>query len=208
MLGRSELASQGPFSVKGDFVEAPSQLLENWCWEYDALKTFARHYKTGKTLPPALYEKMKNSKLALTGLNNMRQLYFGTIDFTFHDKYDSINSKSLTSVSKSLTDMVQIPYVEGSHLICSFGHLNGYAANYYGYMWSRVFAEDMFSVFKKEGVMNSRTGIRYRQQVLEKGSTMDEIEMLKNFLGRSPNSNAFMQSLGLKPSYTLDNTKK
>ena len=198
MLGRSDLASQGPFSVKGDFTEAPSQFLENWCWEYDALKLFARHYKTGKVLSPELFKKMKQAQLVQSGTYYIRQVYFGVLDLTYHDKYDSIRGKDITQVSKDLYAITQVPYLEGSHFICGFTHLNGYAANYYGYLWSRVFAEDMFSVFRKKGVMNPALGIKYRKEILEKASSLDEMQMLRNFLGREPNSKAFLESLGLK----------
>ena len=90
-----------------------------------------------------------------------------------------------------------MPYPVGSNFICSFGHLNGYGANYYGYLWSKVFAQDMFSVFQKNGVMDSKTGIRYRKTILERGSTEEEIDLLRKFLGREPNSEAFLKSLGL-----------
>lgn len=198
MLGRSDLASQSPFSVKGDFTEAPSQFLENWCWEYDALKLFARHYKTGKILSPELFKKMKQAQLVQSGTYYIRQVYLGMLDFTYHDKYDSIKGKDITRVSKDVYAFTQLPFAEGSHFICSFTHLNGYAANYYGYLWSRVFAEDMFSIFRKKGVMNAALGIRYRKEILEKASSLDEMQMLRNFLGREPNSKAFLESLGLK----------
>jgi thimet oligopeptidase len=198
MLGRSDLASQSPFSVKGDFVEAPSQFLENWCWEYDALKLFARHYKTGKLLSPESFKKMKQTQLVQSGTYYIRQVYLGVLDFTYHDKYDSIKTKDIVQVSKDLMSITQVPFAEGSHFICGFTHLTGYAANVYGYLWSRVFAQDMFSVFMKNGVMNTAFGIRYRKQVLEKASSIDEMQMLRNFLGREPNSKAFLESLGLK----------
>lgn len=198
MLGRSELASQGPFSVKGDFVEAPSQFLENWCWEYESLKMFAKNYKTGEVLPESLFKKMKETQLVNTGIYYIRQLYLGMLDFTYEDKYPEVKAKGIDAISKELYKMTQLPYPEGSHFICSFGHLNGYAANYYGYLWSRVFAEDMFSVFEKEGVMNTSLGKKYRDGILGKASTMDEMDILRNFLGREPNQIAFLKSLGVK----------
>lgn len=198
MLGRSALASQGPFNVKGDFVEAPSQFLENWCWEYESLKLFAKHYKTGETLPLELFKKMKATQLEGVAYQYSRQIYLGSIDFTFEDKYDSIKGKSINAVAQDLFKMLKLPTVEGYHAICSFGHLNGYAANYYGYLWSKVFAQDMFSVFQEKGVMNKELGLRYRQEILEKGSTLPENIMLKNFLGRPSNSKAFLKSLGIK----------
>ncbi|MES2730233.1 MAG: M3 family metallopeptidase [Bacteroidota bacterium] len=198
MLGRSTIASQGPFSVKGDFVEAPSQFLENWCWEYESLKLFARHYKTGKPLPETLFNKIKQTKLVSSSLFNMRQLTLGLIDFTYEDKYDSIKGQPIMEVAEEIVKLAQMPFPKGSHFITSFGHLNGYAANYYGYMWSLVFAEDMFSVFKKKGIMDTATGVRYRKEILEKAATKEEMDMLRAFLGREPNSEAFLESLGLK----------
>ncbi len=197
MLGRSDLASQSPFAVKGDFTEAPSQFLENWVWEYESLKMFAKHYKTGKVLPKSLFDKMKQTQLVGIALQYIRQVYFGVLDFTYEDKYDSIKGRDITEVSRDLNAMRQVPFVDGSHMICSFGHLNGYAANYYGYLWSKVYAEDMFSLFKKNGVMDVKTGLSYRKNILEKASTIEEKDMLKNFLGREPNSEAFLRSLGI-----------
>jgi Zn-dependent oligopeptidase len=198
MLGRSDLASQGPFSVKGDFTEAPSQFLENWVWQYESLKLFAKHYKTGEVLPLSLYNRMKQTQTVGVAIQYMRQAFLGITDFTYEDKYDSISKKDIMQVAKDLYTINQLPFPEGSHFIASFTHLNGYAANYYGYLWSKVFAEDMFSEFKKKGVMNTALGLRYRKEVLEKASTKEEIDMLRAFLGREPNSDAFLKSLGLK----------
>ena len=198
MLGRSDIASQGPFNVKGDFTEAPSQFLENWVWQYESLKLFARHYKTGQPLPESLFNRMKQTQSVGVAIQYMRQAYLGVLDFTYEDKYDSIMGKDIVQVSKDLFAMNQLQYAEGSHFIAAFTHLNGYAANYYGYLWSKVFAEDMFSVFKKNGVMNPSLGLRYRKEILEKASTKEEMDMLRAFLGREPNSDAFLKTLGIK----------
>jgi Zn-dependent oligopeptidase len=199
MLGRSDIASQGPFSVKGDFTEAPSQFLENWVWQYESLSLFAKHYKTGEVLPQALFNKMKQTQLVGIAMQYIRQAYLGMLDFTYEDKYDSLqtNHISIMDVSKSLSSIRQVPFTEGTHFIAGFTHLNGYAANYYGYLWSKVYAEDMFSVFKKNGVMDTKTGVKYRQEILEKASTREEMDMLRSFLGREPNSDAFLESLGI-----------
>jgi len=198
MTGRSDIASQTWFTVKGDFVEAPSQFLENWCWEYESLKLFAKNYKTGEVLPESLFKKMKATQRVGVATQYIRQVYLGVVDFTYEDKYDSIKGQDIVQVSKNLHAIRQMPYSEGSHFITSFGHLNSYAANYYGYLWSKVYAEDMFSVLKKNGVMNPNTGIHYRQAILEKASTKQEMDMLRDFLGREPNSSAFLASLGIK----------
>jgi Zn-dependent oligopeptidase len=196
MLVRSNIASQ-PFSLKADFVEAPSQFLENFCWEYPALKLFAKNYKTGAVLPESLFRRMKAAEHVQDGLYYMTQLYYGKLDFTFHDKYDSIRGRDIYQVSDDLHPMLQYPFVPGTHMIASFGHLNGYGANYYGYLWSRVFAQDLFSVFLKNGVMDPKTGLRYRKYVLEVAGSQEETDLLRHFLGREPNADAFMKSIGL-----------
>jgi Zn-dependent oligopeptidase len=196
LVVRSDLASQ-PYTIKPDFVEAPSQFLENFCWEYNVLKIFAKNYKTGVVLPDTLFEKLKATQHVLDGNAFMRQLYYGLIDFTFEDKYDSIRGKDLVSVSKSLFHITQIPFPDGTHMIASFGHLNSYGANYYGYLWSRVFAQDIFSVFEKNGTTDAKTGERYRKEILEVAASKQELDMLRHFLGREPNSDAFMHSIGL-----------
>lgn len=198
LLCHPAISSQNAFGAKGDFVEAPSQFLENWCWEYDALKLFAKNYKTGATLPLSLFTKMKQAQLVNAGFFNMRQIQLGTTDFTFEDRYDETKKKGIMQVSKEKFALGQLPFPEGSHFICSFTHLNGYAANYYGYLWSKVYAQDMFSAFKKKGVMNKATGIRYRKEVLEAGASRPEIKSVETFLGRKSNSDAFLESLGIK----------
>lgn len=192
------ISSQNAFGTKGDFIEAPSQFLENWCWEYDALKLFAKHYKTGETLPLSLFTKMKQAQLVNAGGATMRQVQLGVTDFTFEDKYNETKAKGIVETAKQIYPLVQMPYPEGSHFICSFTHLNGYAANYYGYQWSKVYAQDMFSVFKKKGVMDKATGIRYRKIILENGSTKPEIKIVEEFLGRKSNNKAYLESIGVK----------
>jgi thimet oligopeptidase len=196
MVVRSNLASQ-PNTLKADFVEAPSQFLENFCWQYPSLKIFAKNYKTGAVLPESLFNKMKNAEHVMLAYDYMFQVYYGMIDFTFEDKYDSIKGMDLTTVSRNLGRITQIPYVPGTHMITSFGHLNGYGANYYGYLWSRVFAQDIFSVFEKNGVMDPATGEKYRKEILEVAGSRYEMDMLRQFLGREPNADAFMKSIGL-----------
>jgi thimet oligopeptidase len=198
LLCHPKIASQNAFNNKGDFIEAPSQFLENWCWEYDALKLFAKNYKTGAPLPRSLFTKMKQAQLVNSGGYYMRQVSLGVTDFTFEDKYNETKAKGIMETSKETYSLVQMPFPEGSHFICNFTHLNGYAANYYGYLWSKVYAQDMFSVFKKKGVMDIATGIRYRKEVLEAGASRPELKSVETFLGRKPNSAAFLESIGVK----------
>ncbi|QMU28111.1 M3 family metallopeptidase [Adhaeribacter radiodurans] len=198
MLTTAELAGQSGTSVKRDFVEAPSQIFENWVWDYKALQLFAKHYKTGEVLPPALHQKMMDSRSVGSGLAASAQIFYGTLDMTLHDKFNPEGTQTTTDVLKEVQNKVMpYPYLEGTHMQAAFGHLTGYGAGYYGYMWSKVYAEDMFSVFEKNGVMDQKTGLRYRNIILANGSSRDEYELVKEFLGREPNQEAFLKSLGL-----------
>ena len=181
-----------------DFVEAPSQMLENWVWEKESLSLFAKHYKTGIVIPDELLEKMIAAKNINSGTKALQQVFYGIYDFSLNDGYNPDGDKSTTDLIKELKNNVTLyPYQEGTHQQASFGHLNGYGAAYYGYKWSEVYAHDMFSIFKSEGILNPKTGLRYRQIILEKGGTEEPIDLVKKFLGREPNSDAFLRSMGI-----------
>ncbi len=198
MLTQAELASQSGTSVKRDFVEAPSQILENWAWNYDALKLFAKHYQTGEVLPKELHQKMWAARNVGSGIAASAQIFYGTLDMTLHDRFDPNGTETTTDVLKRLQNqLMPYPYLEGTNMQAAFGHLNGYGASYYGYLWSKVYAEDMFSVFEKNGIMDQKTGLRYRDIILAKGGTEEEFELVKQFLNREPNQEAFFRSLGL-----------
>ncbi|HAN18788.1 MAG: hypothetical protein A2X13_06985 [Bacteroidetes bacterium GWC2_33_15] len=198
LLTKSELYAQSGTNVARDFVEMPSQIFENWAWDYDALKLFAKHYKTNEILPKELHDKMIASRNVGSGLYTLQQIFYGTLDLTYHDKYDPNGAKSTTDVVKELQNEITFyKYQDDTYFEAGFGHLNGYAAGYYSYLWAKVFSEDMFSVFRQNGVMDKETGIRLRKTVLEKGSTRDELEIVKEFLGREPGQEAFLKSIGL-----------
>jgi len=156
------------------------------------------NYKTGEVLPPELFSKMVAAKNVGSGLAFTQQVYYGMLDFTLHDKYDPTSSVTTTEIVKELQNKITLyPYLEGTHMQAAFGHLMGYAAGYYGYLWSLVYAQDMFSVFETNGVMDIDTGIRYRDMILANGGSRDELEMVVEFLGRQPNQEAFFKSIGL-----------
>jgi len=198
LLTKAELASQSGTNVARDFVEMPSQIYENWAWDYEALSLFAKHYKTGEVLPKELYEKMVAAKNVGSGLQVLQQIFYGTLDMTFHDKFDPNGTITTTElVEKLQNDITLYKFQEDTHFEAGFGHLNGYAAGYYSYLWALVFSDDMFSVFEETGVMNHETGMKLRKLVLERGSTIDEMEIVKEFLEREPNDEAFLKSIGL-----------
>jgi thimet oligopeptidase len=199
MLTTAELSSQSGTSVARDFVEAPSQIFENWIWSYESLKLFARHYQTGEVLPRELFDKIIAAKNVGSGLSTETQIFYGMVDMTYHDKFDPFSDQSTDDVMRDLTERIRhYPYVEGTHFQAAFGHLYGYGASYYGYLWSRVYAEDMFSVFDANGILDQETGLRYRNIILAKGSSEEPIDLVREFLGREPNNEAFMRSLGLE----------
>ncbi len=198
LLTKAELASQAGTNVARDFVEMPSQIFENWAWDYESLSLFARHYKTDEVLPKELHNKMIAAKNVGSGLHVLQQIFYGTLDMTFHDKFDPNGEKTTTELVEELQNEITLyKFQEGTHFEAGFGHLNGYAAGYYSYLWALVFAEDMFSEFKQHGIMDQETGMKLRKLVLEKGSTIEEMEIVKQFLGRKPNEEAFIKSIGI-----------
>ena len=200
LLTQAPFSAQSGTSTKRDFVEVPSQFFEHWAWEYESLKRFALHYQTGEVLPRALHQKMVEAKNLGSGLFTLQQIFYGMLDMTFHDRYDPDHDTQTTSdiVSKLQNEITFFEYMKGTHFEAGFGHLYGYAAGYYGYLWSKVYAEDMFSVFRKAGVLSGEAGNRFRQSVLEKGASEEEKRIVRNFLGREPQYDAFLQSVGVK----------
>ncbi|KAE9029860.1 Thimet oligopeptidase [Phytophthora rubi] len=186
----------GP-SVERDFVEAPSQMLENWCWEKEPLQRFPSHYETGEKLSDDLVARLISTKNANSGLLNKRQLLSAIFDQIIHSQPKSNTAQLLTQLQTEITHIDMTP---DTNFAGSFSHLvGGYDAQCYGYMWSEVFSTDMFVTrFKKEGLMNPKTGLEYRELILARGSSVDASVMLKDFLGRAPNQDAFLLSKGLK----------
>jgi len=198
MSTTANLYAQSGTNVSRDFVEAPSQIFENWTWNYDALKLFAKHYETREVLPQSLFDKMLAAKNVGSGMAASGQVFLGTYDMTLHDKYDPNGTETTTDVLKKVqADITLVPYVEGTHFQTAFNHLTGYGASYYGYLWSKVYAQDMFSVFDHNGILDTTTGIRYRDIILASGSSKDELQLVVEFLGREPNNEAFLKELGL-----------
>jgi len=181
--------------VERDFVEAPSQMLENWCWEKDSLKMMSGHYKDGTAIPCDLLEKLVCSKLANVATTTCRQLVFGLFDQDIHTRE---NADTAQCFSNAHSLVMGNPAPEGTNFAAQFGHMaGGYDAQYYGYMWSEVYSEDMFqTVFKETGVLSPEGGMKYRTCILQPGGSVDAFDMLKNMLGRDPNSDAFFKAKG------------
>ncbi len=186
------LANAGT-STERDFVEAPSQMLEEWVWDTATLKTFAKNAQ-GETIPDALIEKMRAARNYGKGLFTRHQMYYAAVSLNFYNR----NPLSLNMVDMLATlkpKYSNFGYVEDTYFHESFGHLYGYSAVYYTYMWSLVIASDMFSEFQKHGLRNPEIAQRYREKVLARGGSKDANELVKDFLGRDYNFNAFAESL-------------
>lgn len=198
LLSTSELSSQAGTSVAMDFVEAPSQMLENWVWNKQSLSMFARHYKTGDIIPDSLLNRMISARNLQSGNDLLQQIFYGMLDMTLHDNFEPSESQSITDVVIELQNTItHFPHIDGTYQEASFGHLMDYSASYYGYLWSEVYASDMFSIFEENGVLNSDIGYQFRKSIFEKGGGENPMNLVKEFLGREPNNAAFLKRQGI-----------
>ncbi|MDY7108199.1 MAG: M3 family metallopeptidase [Planctomycetota bacterium] len=194
----TETTTVGCENVERDFVEVPSQIYENWCWEPEVLRTFARHYETGEPIPDELVDGMIAARQFASGMLAERQFYYGLVDQAYHHLRagEDINT---TAIGLHLQDEVeQYDGVEGTYFEAGFTHLTNYVASYYGYQWSLVYSCDCFEKFKEMGLMNPKAGMRWRKAVLSRGGTVDGMNMIEDFLGREPQMTAYLEHLGLK----------
>lgn len=197
MLTEVKYARFSGTAVERDFVEAPSQMMENWVWEPEVLKLFARHYKTNEPLPASLLDGMQKARTVGSGIDTQGQLYLGQMDQAFHTAPGG--EIDTTKVAQEVYEKTTLYKAQPGVLFqSSFGHLMGYNGAYYGYLWSLVYAQDMFQRFKELGVLSPTTGDYYRKKVLAKGGSEDAMSMLRDYLGREPNMEAFYKHLGMK----------
>jgi thimet oligopeptidase len=177
-------------SVERDFVEAPSQIFEEWAWDYDVLERFAKHHTTGAVIPVELVDRMKKADEFGVGFTTQYQMYYAAMVLSFYrippDKLDmAVENKRL------MEKYTPFEHVEGTNRHLQFGHLAGYPASYYTYMWSLVLAKDLFSPFEKHGLLDKEWTLRYRDKVLAPGGSKDAAELVKDFLGRPGSYKAF-----------------
>ncbi len=189
LLSESELSTFAGTSVARDFVEAPSQMLEEWAWTKDTLDLFAVHHETGKKLPKELHAAMLRSRSFGRAIWAQRQLFLAALDQAYHTQAPGFDT---TKVLKQVHDAyMPFQFIEGTHFQASFGHLMGYDAGYYGYQWALSIAQDLFTRFKKEGMLNPKTAAEYRARVLSPGGSEDESKLVERFLGRPPSDAAY-----------------
>ncbi|HEY0382843.1 MAG TPA: M3 family metallopeptidase [Candidatus Elarobacter sp.] len=181
-----------------DFIEAPSQMLENWAWDPGILKRVSANVTTGQPLPDELVKKMIAARYVHYALQTTQQILYGTVDMKFHTAKPPVDT---TAVWKATVGAVTPnAFVDGTHPQSEFGHLmGGYDAGYYGYLWSKVYAQDMFSRFKAQGLTNPVAGLAYRNDILAPARLTEPDQEVRAFLGRPMNPNAFYQELGITP---------
>ena len=186
-------------SVSRDFVELPSQIMENWAFEPEYLNSFAKHYQTGEPIPAELIEKIVAAKNYLAGYAQVRQLHYGLLDMSWHTLTALPEMSTVEFESKALAPYAVMPAVEGTAFSGSFSHIfsGGYSAGYYSYKWAEVLEADAFSLFKEQGIFNTEVAASFRKNILSKGGTEDEAVIYRNFRGHDPQPEALMVKLGL-----------
>ena len=199
MLTEGRYESLCGTNVARDFVELPSQIMENWAYEPEFLQSFAKHYKTGETIPAELIEKISASRNYNAAYLQVRQLNFGILDMAWHDQ-KTMSDKPTVEFEKSvLSRMAVLPDVPGTAISTSITHLfsGGYAAGYYSYKWSEVLEADAFSLFKEKGIFSREVAESFRANILSKGGSEDEAVMYRNFRGHDPEVGALLRKLGI-----------
>jgi len=199
MLANTKYKSLSGTNVSWDFVELPSQILENWCYEKQTLELFATHYKTGEVIPMELIEKIKASATFHEGMQTLRQLSFGMLDMAWHGSDPSNISSVKEFENGAFGDTVLYPENPNICMSTAFSHIfqGGYSAGYYSYKWAEVLDADAFAYFKKEGIFNKKVANKFKDFVLSKGGTQDPMELYIKFRGQKPNPDALLERAGL-----------
>ena len=192
-------AVSGINGVPWDAVELPSQFLENWCWEEEALAFISGHYQTGEPLPKAMLDKMLAAKNFQSAMFILRQLEFGLFDFTLHTEYDpEVGARVLETLAEVKAKVAVLPSLEWTRFSHGFSHIfaGGYSAGYYSYLWAEVLSCDAYSRFEEEGIFNSETGQSFLNNILEMGGSEEPMELFKRFRGREPQIDALLRHSG------------
>ena len=194
-------AVAGINGVPWDAVELPSQFLENWCWEEEALSFISGHFETGGALPKEMLEKMLAAKNFQSAMFILRQLELGLFDFTLHTEYDpEVGARVLETLADVKSKVSVLPSLDWNRFSHSFGHIfaGGYSAGYYSYLWAEVLSADAFSAFEEEGIFNTETGNRFLNNILEMGGSEEPMELFKRFRGREPQIDAMLRHAGIQ----------
>ena len=199
ILAQGRYPSLTGTGVSRDFVELPSQLMENWAYEPEYLNTFAKHYQTGEAIPMELIDKIVAAKNFQAGYAQVRQLHFGYLDMIWHTLAQVPSEGIAEFEHNALAPYSVMPSVDGTAFSTAFSHIfsGGYSAGYYSYKWAEVLEADAFSLFKEKGIFNTEVSGAFRREILEKGGSEDEAVIYRNFRGHDPQPEALMEKLGL-----------
>jgi oligopeptidase A len=199
MLANTMYNSLSGTSVSWDFVELPSQILENWCFEKEALALFAKHYETGEIIPIKYVEKIKESASFHEGMQTLRQLSFGLLDMQWHGQDPSKISSVKEFENGAFAETKLYPEVAENVMSTAFSHIfqGGYSAGYYSYKWAEVLDADAFEYFLEEGIFNKEVATKFKENVLSKGGTEKPMELYKRFRGKEPKPDALLKRAGL-----------
>jgi oligopeptidase A len=206
-MSRSRIRGRSGMHVAWDFVELPSQFMENWTWEREALHLFARHHETGEPIPQELFERMTRARRFMGGWAQMRQLSLGTADLALHEDLAPVASERteddvMAFARASFERFAPEPSFADYHVTASFSHLfgGGYAAGYYSYLWSEVLDADAFTRFQEAGIFDRDTGRAFVDTILSRGDEADPEVLFDDFMGRKPDPGALlMRNLGAAP---------
>lgn len=198
MLSDCTYESLSGTNVKRDFVELPSQIMENWAWEKEWLDTWAAHYQTGEKIPEEIITRLKESLTYNEGYACMRQLSFGLLDMAWHTLAAPLNEDIVTFERTAMAPAELLPPAEGACMSVSFAHLfsGGYAAGYYGYKWAEVLDADAYSLFREKGIFDRETAMSFRHNILEKGGSREPDELFRAFRGREPSIEPLIERSG------------
>jgi thimet oligopeptidase len=200
IVTRAKYARFAGTNVPGDFVEAPSQMLQNWVWDKTVLDTFAADYRDpAKKIPAELIAKLKEAKLATVGTYYRRQFAFASIDLALHAAHPKGEPYDAVKISNPIFNRVYLPTPDDTAMVAYFGHLNGYDGGYYGYAWADAIAADMATVFEKgkEGYLDKQVGLRLRHDIYEPGNSRDVSISIEKFLGRPRSIQPYLKTLGI-----------
>jgi thimet oligopeptidase len=192
--GQTKWSGLSGVRTEWDFVEAPSQLLEEWAWDLPVLQSFATHVETGAPIPAELVQRMRAADEFGKGLRVRQQMFYAAISLSFHDR-DPRGLDTTRLAAELQSRYTPFAHVEGTYFHESFGHLEGYSAIYYTYMWSLVIAKDLLTEFRKSGLSNSVTAQRYRKEILAPGGSRKAAELVRAFLGRESDFTAYAEWL-------------